>query len=304
MDSTGSLLRTAITRLRNLMDEAATDGKYNDDYIIRHIIKPSFVDVVGRLNQNSDAQIIVSSTLALVAGQQYYTLPPNVGQIRRLYVVDDAGFVTQEGLPRGNFNPEGHGWRVEGNALSFKPYPLAATNITIDYVPTGDILPQYGTTGAVASNNSTLTLAATPSLGGHDRRPNSYVGQVLRVLGASQVWQERIIATHDVATGVITPRLPFDPSLANTSGLTYEIVPFFLNESFIETMVALSALKLGTYRKVPMTQYQQMMHQYQISVKTLRDQLTNLQGRTGKSFDRKTEDNEDYSPWSRWSAGI
>ena len=48
MDSSNSMLKTVIERIRGLLDDPDLEAKYNDDYLVRHIIQPAFATVTSR----------------------------------------------------------------------------------------------------------------------------------------------------------------------------------------------------------------------------------------------------------------
>jgi len=125
-----------------------------------------------------------------------------------------------------------------------------------------------------------------------DRRENSYCGQILRVIPATGMVEERVIASHDVALNEITTRIPFNTALE--SAVRYEIAPIGM-QSLYESIAAGSAMKLGAYRKISGSHYQMILQQYRSSIKTATDNLANMQMRTGKSFQKKTVDNPAYN---------
>jgi hypothetical protein len=59
MHVTGSFLYTVLERIRGYLDDPDFDAKYNNDFIIRHIISPTMVDVWSRVNMNLDNPVVL-----------------------------------------------------------------------------------------------------------------------------------------------------------------------------------------------------------------------------------------------------
>lgn len=284
----GSFLRIVIDRIRGYLDDPDLDAKYSDDFIVRHVIGPCMTDVVSRLNHNWDNPVVIRHHADVRAGQQYYQLPPSIGEIWRICTLDDQGNVTTDHKPRGEWNPRGPLWSIEGNLLSFRPLPAADMCLEVFYVPNGDVSPHMGT-GAWSAETCTLQIDPTPELGTVDRRPNAYAGQVVRLIPDEGWVEERVISVHDVVNGVLRPRVSF----ARPSGTyRYEVAPIGA-QSLYEAISAAGALKLGAYRKISGTHHQMILRQYQSAIKTVGDNLSNLQMRTGKAWDRLTSDGVD-----------
>ena len=66
-------------------------------------------------------------------------------------------------------------------------------------------------------------------------------------------------------------------------------------QSLYEAISAGAAMKLGAYRKISGSHYQMVLQQYRSAIKTVTDNLANMQMRTGKSYQRKTVDNPAYN---------
>ena len=285
MHDGGSLLRIVIDRIRGYLDDPDIDAKYSDDFIVRHVIGPCMTDVVSRLNHNWDNPVVVRHIAGVCAGQSYYQLPPSIGEIWRICTTDDQGNIVDDYKPRGEWNPRGPLWSLEGNLLSFRPTLSNDVCLEIFYVPNGDVSPHMGT-GHWDAENKVFTFGSTPSLGSIDRRPNAYAGQVLRILPTDTYVEERVIGVHDVVHGVVQPRISFH----HESGeYPYEIAPIGA-QSLYEAIASAGALKLGAYRKISGTHHQMILRQYQSAIKTVGDNLSNLQMRTGKAWERNTVD--------------
>lgn len=296
MHSTGSVLWTMIERLRAMVDETDIDGKYNNDFLVRNVLAPGIADVLARVNMTQDNPIVLRHTIDLVEDQQFYTLPPKIQNVLRLALVDSHGIVLADERPRDIFNPRGQGWAIEGNQLSVMPYPFADSandsdgTIELWYVPGTMLLPHYATNGTLNAGLDQMTLSSTPSLGGLDRRPEAYAGDYLRVLPASGVWEERVVASYNPQTRVATLRRPFTYASFGTN--IYEVSPPGM-QSLLEAIIARGAIKMTNYKKMTQVQRDGFILDYQLAMKTTLDNLSNLQARTGKFFDPNTIDNPD-----------
>lgn len=332
MDSTGSFLMTVLERIRGYLD-ADESEKYADDYIVAHVIGPSMVDVLARINMNMDNPVLMRYSITLVTNQQYYQLPPCIQEVWKICIIDTGGRVITEEVPRGCHSPRGFNWQIEANTLSIMPFPTGGVAFDVWYTSNGDIRPHYSTGGgALDSTLSVLTLG-TAALGQVDRRSGSYAGQILRLLPSSPgCIEERVIASHNPVAGTVTVRLPFTNVqwkgawsgatayvvndivtlssvqyvciLAHTNhtpanatywrvNTPYEIAPLG-SEALYDAIASRSALKLGTFRNISQSKEKSLTREYLSAIKTITDNLANLQARTGKSFNR---DGDNTARW-------
>lgn len=378
MDTTFSFLKTTCQRIRALLDEPDVDAKYNDDYLVRHTIGPSMVDVISRLNNTIGSPIILKIDLTLERTLAKYALPPCVQEVIRLVSTDEKGNAVLDVAPRDRMNYRGKNWSIEGGPGCFTleiDYPSGFNTIQIWYISNGDASPHYATNGAAsvvsftgatwteatrtitklnafasyawksgdmvtisAATNGTLadytiasktsdseivlasspgasasslagqvwirsiTLSSAPALGALDRRGGAYAGQILRILPASPARvQELIIDSHTWAPGhvwTVTTRRPFHVP-ATTSSLIYEIAPGG-SQSLYEAIVCRAALKLGTGRKITANHAESIRREYLSALKTIGDNLTNIQTRTGQGFQKDTVDNPEASAFGFW----
>ena len=121
MHSTGSFLYTVIERIRGYLDDPDFDAKYDNDFLVRHIISPTMVDVLSRINMNADNPVVMRLDFRPNATDEYYQLPNAVGEILRICRRDSTGDVIEEIIPRSEFHPHGVGWALEGNTVRFDP---------------------------------------------------------------------------------------------------------------------------------------------------------------------------------------
>ena len=100
MHSTGSFLYTVIERIRGYLDDPDFDAKYDNDFLVRHIISPTMVDVLSRINMNADNPVVMRLDFRPNATDEYYQIPNAVGEILRICRRDSDGYVVDEILPR------------------------------------------------------------------------------------------------------------------------------------------------------------------------------------------------------------
>jgi len=297
MDSTAGFLRTVIDRTRGYLDDPEIDAKYDDAFMVKHIISPSFASIASRINNSSSQTITMWIPFPLTSGTAHYQLPPCVGEVWRIGERDDNLTVTREAVPRSEYHVRGMNWKVEGNTITFTPAPdQSYSDMELQFMHNGEIAP-FVATGTLNASKDTVTIAisATPSLGIMDRRPSAYAGNILRLLPTNGVVEERLIESWEVSGSnfVATVRLPFTNATAGS--VTFEIAPYGL-ESLYEAAAAAGALKLGTYRKISGSHYQMIQMQYRDAMKTAMDHFSNRQMRVPKYFERNTVDNK-LSDW-------
>lgn len=288
MDTTGSFLKTVIARARGYVDAVSIDAKYTDDFLVRHIIQPATVDVLSRINTNQDNPIVNRFTISLAAGTSVYQMPPCVQEVWRIVRLDSNLNILGDYIPRNHFHRMGPNWSLEGNTLRWWPKNDETFDVTIFYISNGDVALHYASTGATYPTSTTMVLPSSPTLGEVDRRPNAYVGSVVRTLPSSGIRQERIITAYDASTRTVTVNLPWDstPS-ANTP---YEIAPY-ASQPLYEAVSVACAMKLGAYTNISDSHQQKIANEYRTALKTVRDNFSNLNIRLPKGFEKNTVDN-------------
>lgn len=181
------MLKTVVERIRGYLDDPDLEAKYSDDYIIRHVVQPAFATLMSRINNSSTTPVLKRLAFPLAPDKQYYQLPPCVGEVWRLAILDNNGAVIQEAIPRGLFNIRGFNWQIEGNVLSFLPYPTGDfANVELWYCPSGDFQAVYGSAGTgVTLNSPTLSgVQITGTAGQFSCSTASlYIGQEVRITG-------------------------------------------------------------------------------------------------------------------------
>jgi hypothetical protein len=289
MHSTGSFLLTIIERVRAYLDEAVLDAKYTNDYLVRHVICPEMVNVISRLSMNYTNPIRIRHSITLATDTEHYILPPNIGEIYRVAVMDSNNKITEEMMPHNEFHTRGPNWQIQGNMLSFRPLPPKAQTLDIHYIPNGDFLPHYTTSGELLTT-TTFLLDGGPVLGGIDPRENAYAGAILRVWNSNKsILEERIIESYDASSRTATVRTAFSDIVVGDE-MTYEVAPVGM-QSLYQAIACACAVNLGTVRNVTQKQMQYYLLQYKINMKTIGDNLSNMQSRVGKHYDKGTVDN-------------
>ena len=307
MDSSNSMLKTVIERIRGLLDDPDLEAKYNDDYLVRHIIQPAFATVTSRLNNSGTNAVMQRLSFPLSKGVADYQMPACVGEVLRLCVLDESGRTLQEAVPRGMFNLRGPNWKVEGNLISFLPFPPEDyVYMELWYIHSGDYSSVYVSTASASFNldatKKIITMnvsTGTPALGSFDRRPGAYVGQMLRLIPTSGVVEERLIDSW-AYTGSNVWTATVRKAFVNATGAAqmpaFEIAPES-NEPLFEAVAAFGAMKMAGYRKISGEHFGMIQAQYRDAMKTLMDHYANIQMRIPKYWEKDTVDNQLTQPW-------
>jgi hypothetical protein len=331
MDDTRSFIKTVIARIRGYLDDPDFDAKYTDQFLVKHVVMPCLVDVWSRVSLSADNPVMLDFNLTFVENQECYVLPPCVGEIHEIvqYTGLDGrqlsnGLITDDLRPSHPQSRTGPVWMIEGNMICFRPFPQnldsgGNTNLTwtVRYTTNGDMMPFYSGLSAYGSldntNKTTFTFSAnTPELGLIDTRPSAYVGQFLRLLSTNDpnlpvgrrqdVVEERVITAYDPNTRTVTVARPFTVGgnatgypVSPTSSFLYEICPP-QSQGMVEAIAIAAALKLGAWRKISQAQNQLLTQQYRSAIKTIGDNLANMNLRTGKGWSKDTRDNPRWRP--------
>lgn len=299
MHDSGSFIYTNVERIRRTLEQSLTD-KYTDSYLTQYTLQDAHSECLAALNLNTDNPIFCKTLITVAADTAAYQLPPSFENIIRVVQRDDQGNIAYDFRPNTLMHPLGQGWRIEGNLIVFDPPPREVVVWEVWYIPSGDLCIHVGTGTASTPDTTAFTLTKTPDLGIYDRRPNAYVGAILRLLPPAGVFQERIIETFDAATGGVTVRVPFDTAV--TDDCLYEIAP--LGHAPIWAMIgAKAALMLGEDRSVEGQKLASLDTAYRRAKKSAMDRLSNMQARTGKSISRYTLDNPEAGV-DLWRAGF
>lgn len=301
MNSTHSIIDTIVERIRFFLNNPSTD-KYNNDYVVRHLLNEKWCEVIGALNLNSENPVTLKLEFSLATDEKMYHLPPMVGNIRRVVQYDETtDRIISDWVPENELHPYGFGWRINGsNVFEIDAFPTEEQDWSIEYIPTGDGLMNRGVLAAITSASS-VTLPASPVLGLRDRRENAYAGWIIRLIppdGTSTV-QERLIESYDAETRIIVPRIPFtlgatyDIEIGNED-VVYEITPpSYL--PLIHAVAAKVAMAFGPSLELSQKKMMMLDVEYQNAIKSVRDLYGNRNERATKGFQRYTLDNPNTS---------
>jgi hypothetical protein len=232
-------------------------------------------------------------------------MPACVGEVLRLCVLDESGRALQEAVPRGLFNLRGPNWKVEGNLISFLPFPPEDyAYMELWYIHSGDYSSVYVSTASASftldatKKIATMVVSTAPALGSFDRRPGAYVGQMLRLIPTSGVVEERLIDSWTY-TGTNTWTATVRKAFVNAAVgqlPAFEIAPES-NEPLFEAVAAFGAMKMAGYRKISGEHFGIIQAQYRDAMKTLMDHYANIQMRIPKYWEKDTVDNQLTQPW-------
>lgn len=289
-----SYLETVLERAWSILNRSTSEGEMTDDYVIRHFILPAQEEVVSRCTGISTLNYVGTLSFTATDGQTSFVLPPIIATVLRLVEMDANGNEAVDWMPRSLTSPSGAGWRLSANALIFDPAITGSRNFSLRFVPSGDFVSHYAQVAngcTVAADGKTVTMG-TPHLGYIDRRPNSLVGQMFRMLPSSGLIQERLIVSHDAAANTFILGDALTGTFGTATKYAYEVCPP-VSQAFLQAVAFRAAINMGTRARLPENQLELIRRGYADAVKTLRDRAQGAQGRTPPRFDRNTVDNYD-----------
>ncbi len=288
-----------LDRVRSYIDDPTVNAKYSNNYLLSNIITPEMINVVSRINLTAGNPMLLTHDITLVEDQPRYVLPPGIGEIYRVGKLNDSGRVEYDFKPRGEHHPRGPVWSLDGNTINFRPYPDAndaGETITIFYIPNGDFQMHYSDSGGQRNSGTTFTLsdtlAATGDIGYRDYREQAYAGAILRVWKRTDnnIIEERVIRSYNHATRMATVDTAFVNISVNNSGYRYEVIPQMAT-SLASAISSSAAVQLGTIRNISQKQMNFLLLQHKTNMKTILDNRSNIQNRTGKMYQKRTVDN-------------
>lgn len=295
MHASGSHIKWMLEEIQANFQEELGQGKWTLAYVFDHYILPAANEVLSMVNLDRDDPILIRTPISIVSGTKHYVLPPSVQEIWRIVEFDNNDNVVCDVVPRNEYHPYGPGWQIEHNTLTFRPTPSENIDLHILHVPSYDVNFHYGTVGATASASETsVQLAAAPTLGRLDWRENAYVGSVLRIIPTSGAGvadgriHEYLISGHAAASPqTVTLRTPLLYDVAADD--RYEIVPpIFLNG--LKMITASASMELGVARNLSDKRMRHLAISYESAKKAVNTRLTNLQMRTIGGTSRKSVD--------------
>jgi len=287
-------LSRVVANVRNFTNEPETNAKYNNDDILR-LMCSAWSQLWTELNLTADNAPVVRYDVNIVKGRQDYFLPPNIGEILRLYRVNaDTKLSDEELIPRSYYNPVGPGFTIEGNVLRLTPVWDVAKTFRLEYIPSGEICPHQGSGKSLTSTTFELDQNTSSMTGAFDGRENAYAGYALMIHqgDAFGKMEERFITSYDLATHVVTVSPAF--TLTPIDELKdYELVPQFgiMFELVLSQMVSRSILVVeeGTTKR-----YTGLTQDYREKVRALRIKLTNIQARRADRFEGDVVENRRF----------
>ena len=286
------MLKTMLEKIRSNINLPTVD-RYSDDTLTRFHLMPAYVEVLDRIRMSSSNPIILRHRFTTVIDQEHYILPPCVAEVWRLAQIDEHGNITEEFTPRGQWHPNGPGWMLQENMLSFRPFSSSETTWDLWYVPSFDATIHFAIDGKVIGDTKKIIeLSASPELGHLDQRINAYAGAMLRKVHVGEPHEERVIAAYDQSSREATVHVAFDVMGSNDSLVTYEIAPVG-TRALGEAIAAVASLHMGV--SVNVTQKKIMMLELleRRAIKAARDKIGNLMGRHAKYFESDTIDAKD-----------
>ncbi|RMD97535.1 MAG: hypothetical protein D6812_15110, partial [Deltaproteobacteria bacterium] len=186
-----SVLMNTIEQLRGLVDDPEVQGRYTNQYLVKHIVRPSIDKVVSSLANSASCPVVCFYPITATGEISRITLPPNVRSV--LMIAERVNNInTSELVPRHIFHNQGRGWSIEGQDLVFDP-PITIGNssasLNVVYEPSGSHSPIYDPASGPANTEAFLDstdskkfyLAKQPQLGVTDTRTNAYAGATLRI---------------------------------------------------------------------------------------------------------------------------
>lgn len=293
MHSSGSVLYTILDRVKRFAD--IDDGaRFPDSYIINELVTSEWANILQNLRMGDEHPIVLLWSMPVVEQQQRYILPPIIAEVLRVGEVDQYGNVLYDWVPRTFWNAYGCNWRVEANELTAEPIPQESnSDVLVWYVPSGDVLVHMGT-GTVV-DDTTIELAATPTLGQLDQREQAYAGCILRVFQSGTRVQERIIQSYDTVTRRAVVRMPFSQGSgllpADGQTVTYEVLPHLYSSVLLNAVAAVTAMQMAPAEGFSQKKLASLEFNYQRSMKTLHDMWCNKVVRVAKGLEQFTLDN-------------
>jgi hypothetical protein len=226
-------LARGIANWRLYTDEPGINSKYSDANIIE-MLQSSYGFVLGEIIRaipmGATVQVAPMTYCDITLGDgdedQFYALPPHIKTILKVRLFDSEGNEKTTLFSHGMGHPGGKSFRIEDNVLWVAKNTLGDDDVVrIDYYASGAPSLHDGTASAVATDGTTVTLAATPSTGTLDTHPNAYAGCRLRILGATTngYTQERNILSYNHVTRVATLSAALSPVPATS--VVYEVCP-------------------------------------------------------------------------------
>ncbi len=285
-------LKTVGDKIRLWADEPADSANFSDDTDIAGWIRTAWAEIVGEVNRGSSIRIRSRVDIVVVADQQEYSLPANIGQFLtwEKITTDGSGRPETEVIPLSPLNPSGPGFMMEGPKLRLDPIWRVGETMRLTYVPSAEI-PIFEATATTYDSTDGLTITAPASVtdGTRSTLEHAYVGYVIRNLAqtaASFTEQIRVCSAYVNTTGVLTftPAWSPIPAQGGSDTITFEVVPqhIYRFEDVIAYRVCgiIHSIRGDDDRSVLMGR------EYAKALRSIRLDLAQLEQRRGKKFER------------------
>lgn len=296
-DTSGSALLEIIDNARALLEQPVSEAQISNQLLIERRITAEWSKLWTAIRMSMQNPPLIRFTLSVTANTEHVLLPPNVGQIWRVGKISaTSGELEDDWEPRGEFHPWGPGWSIQQNMLSFRPFPRLTETWVLWYIPSYDMKLHKGTGVVQGTARTSIALAATPTLGICDLRPNAYVGAVIRLVDNAGIpWDERVINTFDAATRIATWQVPFASTNypAAAANINYEIAPIGY-QAIWDALSQRLAIWMGVTRNISEKRKAFLEAEYQRSIKAARDVFSNLNMRKQFAIDWRHYDNSEY----------
>lgn len=307
-----STVSRMIEYTRRATDEPSVNAKYTDSELIE-FLRDAWGEMWVDLNNNSENPVMAWYQITLVTDVSEYILPPQVGQVLRVFRLTANDEVLGEVDERGLLDPQGYGYRIEGNRLLLSPSFKDTYKLEIHFIPGGEVSFITGTwNSSEIFSGDTVTLNGTPTSGVLDTRPNCYAGYMLRCIppagttptagDGETVVQERLIESYDETA--LEATLGSDIIAIDVTGtsMDYEVLPYMTRDmqrcmAQRAAMTILSMEGHTTRLNTATTEYQRIM-------RSVRLYLTNRNSRRASQFRGGEPENRSrmraYGPYSRY----
>lgn len=286
----GGFLRRIINIVRKAVDQPAYNAKYQDTDLIE-MMTVQWPLLWTDFKLTAEDYPIVRYDIEVVADVQEYFLPPSVGEIVRVYKVEESSGLPQWEIAGSSFfNPAGPGWTIEGNILRLTPKWKQGETLRIEYIPSGEVSPHEGV-GTMPSTTTLLMGFDQLVAGTMDRRANAYAGYMLRVFGSSSSPVEVLERVVSASSGLT---LTFAPIAGEVweGDLDYELVPVFAKQT--EGVLGLKLARRILSQEGDSDRYKLITQEFVEAMRNARLSLINAQSRRASHLEGDTIDNPRY----------
>ena len=237
MDATGGFIQTVIDRTRAYLDDPSIDAKYDDNFLVKHVISPMFASIASRINNSTTNAISVWIPFPITQGNGYYQLPPCVGEVWRLAQRNTDDWVSREAMPRTEWHYRGPNWKVEGNMMVFSPTPdQDYLDLELQFMHNGEVMP-FRTSATLLGSPAGVVIAGTAGQFSCSST-TLIVGQAITITGTyggtgsisnySSGKTYYIIATNGITTFTLSETeggTAITTTAGTPTGLTYTVSP-------------------------------------------------------------------------------